>query len=53
MAGQSCGHPRIKLKKNVLWSGDLKASLRIATKKLIHKTSSNVLPGPGRSYCMQ
>ena len=36
---KSCGHSRIKL-KNVLWSGDLKASLRIASKKLIHKTSS-------------
>ena len=31
---KSCGHPsRIKL-KNVLWSGDLKASLRIAAKKI-------------------
>ena len=29
---KSCGHPRIKLKKNVLWSGDLKALLRIITK---------------------
>ena len=28
---KSCGHPGIK--KNVLWSGNLKASLRIATKK--------------------
>ena len=35
---KSCRHPRIKLKKNVLWLGDLKASLRIAVKKLIHKT---------------
>ena len=33
------GHPRIK-QKNVLWSGDLKASLRIAAKKSIRKTSS-------------
>ena len=32
-------HPRIKL-KNVLCWGDLKASLRIAAKKSIHKTSS-------------
>ena len=37
---ESCGHPRIKL-KNILWSGDLKTSLRIAAKKSIHKTSSN------------
>ena len=36
---KSSGHPRIKLKKG-LWSGDLKASLRIAAEKLIHKTSS-------------
>ena len=38
---KSCGHPRIKL-KNVLWSGDLKASLRIAAEKSIHKTSSTI-----------
>ena len=40
---KSYRHPRIKLKKNLLWwLGDLKASLRIAAKKLIHKMSSNV-----------
>ena len=38
---KSCGHPRIKF-KNILWLGDLKASLRIDSKKLIHKTSSSV-----------
>ena len=34
----------IKL-KNVLWSGELKASLGIAAEKLIHKMSSNSLLG--------
>ena len=38
---KSCGHFR-ENSKHVLRSGDLKASLRIATEKLIHKTSSNV-----------
>ena len=37
---KSCGYPRIKL-KNVLLSGDLKASLRIAAKKSLYKTSSS------------
>ena len=39
---KSCGHPRIKIKKNVLWSGNLKASLRIAAEKSIYKTSSTI-----------
>ena len=38
---KSCGQPRIKLKK-ILWSGDLKASLRIVAEKSIHKTSSTL-----------
>ena len=37
---KSCGHPRIKLKK---CSVDIKASLKIATEKSIHKTSSNTM----------
>ena len=39
---KSCGHPRIKLKKCFVVAGDLKVSLRIAAKKSIHKTSSNL-----------
>ena len=41
-------NPRIKLKK-VLWLEDLKASLRIATEKLIHKTSSTAYVGWGEA----
>ena len=37
---KSYGYPRIKL-KNILWSGDLKDSLRIAAENSIHEMSSN------------
>ena len=39
---KSCGHPRGKQKKNVLWLRDLKALLNNSSEKTINKTTSNV-----------